>query len=104
MRRLVVSAAARADIHDVARFTEAHWGKNQKKKYLAVLNAALKRVRRNPEHGRRRIDIDPSLFSLLAGRHVIFYRIFDDHCRVVRITHDRMDAHRLLIDPPSEQF
>ncbi len=100
MRRLVFSTAALADLVEIARFTEAQWGKQQKKKYLAQLNAALKRVRRNPEQGRKRPEIDATLCSLLAGRHVIFYRTFTEECRIVRVIHDRMDVHLHRTEPP----
>jgi toxin ParE1/3/4 len=103
MKRLVFATAALADLDDIARFTEAQWGKQQKKKYLAKLNAALKRVRRNPERGRKRPEIDATLCSLLAGRHVIFYRILAEECRIVRIIHDRMDIHNHLAEPPAER-
>jgi toxin ParE1/3/4 len=99
MRRLVFATAALADLDDIARFTETQWGKGQKDKYLARLNAAMKRLRRNPEQGRKRSDIDATLRSLTAERHVIFYRIFPDECRIVRIIHDRMDVHRHLGEP-----
>src|SRR5687768_8123475 len=101
MRRLVFATAALADLDDIARFTEAQWGKQQKKRYLAKLNAALKRIRRNPEQGRKRPEIDATLCSLLAGRHVIFYRIFTEECRIVRIIHDRMDVHHHLAESQS---
>jgi toxin ParE1/3/4 len=101
MRRLNFAAAALADLEDIARFSEAQWGALQKKKYLAILHEGLQRIRRNPEHGRKRLDVDATLRSLLVGRHVIFYRVFDEECRVVRIAHDRMDVHRLW--PPSER-
>jgi len=98
MRRLVIATAALADLEDIARFTEARWGQSQKRKYLAALHAALRRLRGNPDHGRRRSDIDATIHSLLAGRHVIFYRFSDDECRVVRIIHDRLDVHRHLTE------
>jgi toxin ParE1/3/4 len=99
MRRLVFATAALADLDDIAHFTETQWGKQQKKKYLAHLNTAMKRLRRNPAQGRKRLEIDATLFSLAVGRHVIFYRIFSDECRIVRIIHDRMDVHRHLSEP-----
>jgi len=100
MRRLVVAAAALADLEDIARFTQAQWGQVQKQKYVGVLRSALERLRRHPEHGRKRPEVDATLCSLLAGRHVIFYRFSEDECRIVRIIHDRMDVHRHLAERP----
>ncbi|HVT52781.1 MAG TPA: type II toxin-antitoxin system RelE/ParE family toxin [Dongiaceae bacterium] len=96
MRRLVFADLALDDLRDIAHFTEARWGADQKRRYLSSIKITVQRLRENPRLGRNRQDVHPGYYSLLAGRHVIFYRFTDDECEIVRIIHDRMDVHRLL--------
>jgi len=100
MRRLVFADAALDDLKDIAQFTEARWGADQKRRYLSSIDTTVRRVRDNPKLGRNRQDVHPGYHGVLVGRHVIFYRFTDDECEIVRIIHDRMDVHRLLNDEP----
>jgi toxin ParE1/3/4 len=100
MRRLAFAASALGDLEYIGRFTEARWGADQKRRYLLAIEAAIRRARDNPKQGRNRQDIHPGYHSLLAGRHVVFYRFTDDECEIVRVIHDRMDVHRLFGDEP----
>jgi toxin ParE1/3/4 len=100
MRRLTFAAAAIADLEDIARFTEARWGGEQKRRYLSAMQTAFQRLRDNPRLGRNRQDVHPGYHSVFVGRHVVFYRFTNDECEIVRIIHDRMDVHRLLGEKP----
>jgi len=100
MRRLVLAEAALADLRSIASYTQERWGAGQKRRYLAALHAALRRLRRKPTIGKSRFDLRPKLHSFVVARHVVFYRFDDQECEIVRILHDRMDVHRLVDEPP----
>jgi toxin ParE1/3/4 len=100
MRRLVVAAAARADLAEIARFTEERWGPTQRRRYISLLEGALQRLRANPHLGRKRPEIRTGYYTALAGRHIVFYQFSDEACEIVRVLHDRMDVHRHLDEDP----
>ncbi|OWJ68645.1 type II toxin-antitoxin system RelE/ParE family toxin [Inquilinus limosus] len=99
MRRLVVTAAAAADLQAIGRFAAETWGLDQKTRYLAQIRERFRQIRATPGLGRPRDDIHSGFRSLAAGRHVIFYREAVDLVEIVRILHDRMDLHGRLADP-----
>lgn len=97
MKRLVVAAAARADLAAIARHTEERWGAAQKARYLGLLHNGFSELARNPELGAARGDIKPALRGLPVGRHVVFYRTTGDSVEILRVLHGAMDVRRHLI-------
>ncbi|WP_459857394.1 type II toxin-antitoxin system RelE/ParE family toxin [Dongia sp. agr-C8] len=100
MRRLVLADAALADLRAIADYTQQRWGAAQKRRCLAALHAALRRLRRKPALGRERPELRRGYHTFLVARHVVFFRFDDDECEVVRILHDRMDMHRAVGEFP----
>jgi len=94
MRRLVVAAAARQDLRDIARFTEETWGLAQSRRYMSAIRERFIRIRDRPAIGAPRDDVRAGYRSLPSGRHVIFYRLTDEAVEIVRVLHDSMDVHR----------
>jgi toxin ParE1/3/4 len=97
VRRLDIVQAARDDLRAIARFTDETWGRAQERRYLAALMAAMQQLRDSPGLGRPRDDLRPGLRSLIAGRHVDFYRETADAILVLRVLHERMDIRRHLV-------
>jgi toxin ParE1/3/4 len=98
MLPLVLARTAQADLEDIARFTEAQWGTEQKQRYMGLLEARFLQLANTPELGIARSDIKAGYRSLPAGRHVIFYRLSSDGVEILRVLHERMDLHGHLID------
>ena len=98
MKRLVISAAARADLRNIARYSEREWGRARKKQYLSAIRERFARLLQQPESGIARRDISAGYRSLPVGRHIIFYRIKADAVVIIRILHQRMDAMLHLTD------
>ncbi len=98
MKRLVVSAAARADLKSIARYSEREWGKARKKQYLSAIRRRVTLLRHRPEIGTTRQDVGTGYRSVLVGRHVIFYRIESEGVVIVRVLHQRMDVLVHLAD------
>ena len=49
-----------------------------------------------PKIGRERPELSPGLRSFAIGRHVIFYRLFDDGIEVVRVLNGARDLPPLF--------
>jgi len=94
VRRLVLSAAADADLRRIAAHTEREWGEILKRRYLAALQRRLLDLRDRPEIGRPRNDVRTGIRSIASGRHVIFYSATSETIDVLRVLHDAMDVHR----------
>lgn len=96
--KLVVSDGAKADLKSISDYTMREWGARQRTRYLHLLRAAFKRLRRNPASGVARDDIARHYRSLPVESHVIYFRIFTNRVEIVRILHGRMDAERHIED------
>jgi toxin ParE1/3/4 len=95
MRRLVIADEALADLRGISEYTLERWGAAQRRRYMAAIHAALRRLRRKPGIGRSRSELRVGLHTFMVVRHIVFYRFDDDQCEIVRILHDRMDMHRM---------
>jgi toxin ParE1/3/4 len=96
MARVFLRPAARADLEDIARYTETTWGRRQRDLYLTAIDAKLGALAANPKIGKPRDAVRAGYRSSRVGAHVIFYREFPEGIEVVRILHQRMDVRRQL--------
>ena len=90
--RLVISVAARLDLKSIARYTKTKRSASQTKAYLGMIAERFVQLRQRPKMGTAREDIAPGYRSLLAGRHLIFYRIAGNAIVVIRVLRQSMDA------------
>jgi toxin ParE1/3/4 len=95
----VLTAKAKADLKDIARYTEKTWGHAQRNQYLTVLDASFHALAAHPLKGRDCSDIRAGYRKFGTGRHVIFYRQIDlGIIEIVRILHERMDVKTRLTE------
>jgi toxin ParE1/3/4 len=81
-----------ADVLEIGRYTEEHWGQVQRDKYLSLIDESFSSIAQNPTQGRDCSDIKTGYRKKNVGAHVIFYRqIADDKIQIVRVLHGRMD-------------
>jgi toxin ParE1/3/4 len=99
MKRLLIPDAARADLRGISTYGEREWGTARTKLYVAAIRERLQLLRLRPEIGVTRKDIATGYSSVLAGRHIIFYRIERNAILIIRILHQRMDAFLHIRDP-----
>jgi toxin ParE1/3/4 len=90
--RLVISAAARADLKVIARYSRHKWSERQAKTYLGLVAARFALLRRRPRLGMPREDLAPGYRSLSVGRHLVFYRLEGAKVVIIRLLHQSMDA------------
>lgn len=94
MSRLVeykLSTQADRDLNNIFDYTELHHNFDQAIHYLMALEAVFINLVHHPEIGRQRNEIKTGLYSIVEQHHVIFYRILENHIRIVRVLHGRKD-------------
>ena len=113
------SLLARADLAQILATSAERWGIEGRRRYAAVLAAAMRQVAAEPEGPttRDRGDLSPSIrsFHLRNVRaakaeaqvrrpvHVVYYRVVRPGLmEVVRVLHERMEPSRHLDDNPKE--
>ena len=95
--RCYLSPAAHTDLDLIWDYTCDRWGIEQAEEYLRELQRALERAAANPRIGRACDEIRPGYRKLIAGSHILFYRVTDENViGVVRVLHQRMDVDHHL--------
>lgn len=91
IKRFKLSEQADFDLEDIFDYTEHHHSFNQAVKYLNNLDAVFEQLILNPVIGRKRNELKLGLYSIAEQEHIIFYRIKDNHIRIVRVLHGSKD-------------
>ncbi len=91
-----LSTIAKNDIDQLYNDGVIKFGNNQAKKYLIDLQKCFKLLAKNPKIGKNRTEIKKGLFSFPYISHIIFYRVFNKHIRIIRILYGGRDLVRLL--------
>ncbi|MDA8139801.1 MAG: type II toxin-antitoxin system RelE/ParE family toxin [Desulfobacteraceae bacterium] len=94
-----ITEKAMDDLRSIARRTEEKWGRNQRNKYLSMLDEGFNTIAQRPDLGVACDYIRPGYRKYRVGRHLIFYLQNTDYVGIIRILHDRMDLPSHLIDP-----
>lgn len=113
MAKYRISHDAQADIFDILRFTHNRFGDATRRRYQALIGAALEAVASDPQQvgsisreelgaGLRSIHLVycrsmPNVGKVVRPRHFVFYRVATDQVlEVVRVLHDSMDLDQHL--------
>jgi toxin ParE1/3/4 len=97
-RQLVLSPAALDDLTDILQYTLATWGEEQMVTYSQMLDSRLSMILENPQIGFQRPAISERHRFVVAGEHLIAYRISALTVEVSRILHGRMDFRQSRLD------
>lgn len=88
-----LSAKAKADIKQIARFTEQRWGRLQRNHYLAELDHAFQQLSENVSLGTACDSIRVGYRKFPVGSHFIFYRPGDASAiDIIRVVHKHRDV------------
>jgi len=90
--RLVPSEDAVADLRAIVRYAAAKWGRQRARAYLAGLNERIDALCAYPELGPASDHVAPGARRYAYVSHNIFYRVRQDHVRILRVLHKRMRA------------
>lgn len=96
MNHYVLSQKTEEDIDDIYNYGIYRFGKDQALHYLVGLQTYLQILVKNPNLGKQRDEIKEGLYSFPYESHIIFYRVFKNHIRIVRILHGSRDLKRFL--------
>lgn len=94
--KLDITPAAATDIREIFSYSLTNWGEAKARKYVADLRRRMHALARGSTSGTRADDISAGLRRLIAGSHVIWFRIQGDRLRIIRILHQSRDAGRWL--------
>ncbi len=72
------------------------FGKAQAIVYLENISSYFDLLGSNPYIGKHRTEIKNTLYSFPCKSHIIFYRIFKSHIRIIRILYGGMDLIKFL--------
>lgn len=86
-----LSKSAANDLAEIWDYTAQTWGDAQAERYLNKLESRFLDLAAEPSKGRVRADIDLGYLSYRQGKHLIFYRAFENGIAIARILHERMD-------------
>jgi len=89
---------AKDDLKSIARYTQEIWGRDQRNKYLGILDNCFHLLADEPDLGMACDEIRKNYRKFCIERHIIFYRKVADDIDVVRILHCRMDVDKQLSD------
>ena len=88
--------AAKADLRNIARFTEQEWGREQRKLYLKEMDGVFRRLADSPALGVFCEYIAPGLRKHPFQSHVIYYDVATKtQILIVRVLHRRMDVSQV---------
>ena len=96
MNSFKLTAEAKTNLTNIARYTEQAWGKKQRNAYLKQLDDCFHLLAKHPTQGKERPEINPSLRSFAVSKHVVFYSIKPNIVIIVNILHERMDLETQL--------
>ena len=87
----ILSEIADKDLEDIFDYTFDEFGYDQAEKYLLEIEEIFQNLIANPQIGKKRDEIKQGLYSFPKDNHIIFYRILDNHIRIVRVLHGSRD-------------
>lgn len=96
MLKLLVLPRAEQDLAEIYTYTLEEWGIQQADRYQDELFKGMQTILNNPLIGKtyQHPELPYRMFHI--NRHLIFYRIQENNCLVVRVLHDSMNITAYL--------
>jgi len=90
----LLSDIAEVDIGDIYDYTLGSHSMAKAALYLTGMDKVFGQIVEQPKIGKLRPEIRESLRSFQYEHHTVFYRVMDDHIRIVRVLHSSRDMPR----------
>ena len=88
-----ITAAAKQDLKNIAKFTQTNWGREQRNIYLTDFDHAFHQLAENPELGQECDYVYPGYRFFPVGSHLVFYKSgIDKTVEIIRVLHKRMNV------------
>jgi toxin ParE1/3/4 len=92
MASFTITNMAKEDLKGIARYTLEKWGRDQRNRYLSILDSCFHQLAANPLKGKDCGEIRSGYRKFNIGSHIIFYRQALPHTiEIVRVLHEHMD-------------
>lgn len=93
MKPFVLTNTAKADLKNIALYTQHEWGREQRNTYVKQFDDAFHMLTDTPLVGKACNEIQKGYKKFPIGSHIIFYKEgTSSSIEVVRILHKRMDV------------
>jgi len=99
MSSLVVSRAAKADLKNIAAYTQKTWGAAQRRAYIKELDVTFHFLAESPLSGISCNYIVDGLRKHNHNHHTVFYENVGPSISIVRVLHKSMDVELQLKNP-----
>lgn len=96
MLELRLKPQAENDLSRIFEYTAMNWGLEKAEKYQDDLFAAMLLITTNEHLGKEYPYTQIPYRKLHIKRHLIFYRVEEQACLIIRVLHDRMDIMKHL--------
>lgn len=96
MLELKIKPEAENDLMKIFESTAMNWGLDQAEKYQDELFAGMLLITKQEQLGKEYPYAETPYRKLHVKRHLIFYRVEDQTCVIVRVLHDSMDIKKHL--------
>jgi toxin ParE1/3/4 len=99
MAKFKLTNKAVEDLSKIWDYTFEVWTENQADRYYEMLISSCQEIADNPLLGKNYDGIAQNLWAMKTNRHIIFYRILNEHhIEIIRILHERMDLKKRITE------
>ena len=100
MKSFVLTNSAKADLRNIAFYTQQKWGREPRNIYVKQFDEAFHMLADTPFVGKACETIRAGYKKFPIGSHIIFYREgTNSSIEIVRILHKRMDVELNFQEP-----
>jgi toxin ParE1/3/4 len=90
------TALADEDLIDIFIYGSQNFGRSKAENYFEEINRTFLFLAENPWVSPERLEFDPPVRIHSHAKHLIIYRVENDHILIVRVLHNRMSVLRQL--------
>ena len=100
MKSFELTKKAKEDLRKIAKYTEKHWGRDQRYLYAKQFDDVFHLLAENPSVGKPCDYIKVGYKKFPQSSHMIFYRKgMKSKITIIRILHKNMDIESKLLSP-----
>ena len=100
MKSFELTREAKKDLRKIAKYTEKHWGRDQRNLYTKQFDDGFHLLAKTPSVSKKCDYIKVGYRMFPQGSHIIFYREdTKNKITVIRILHKNMDDESKFVHP-----